>query len=131
MLFYFFAVRYLLFCTIQNFLVSRFYFCEKFNPDPVPCEIDLRGVLTTFYKVIRVLVSSKTCMKKFCTLRVSPKNIIGTSYGSEPITQEKGELIRENGYYLCVDFYMLVQYSLVYFYGFMFVLVFQSYFKRK
>ena len=51
-----------------------FYFCEKFKSnysDPIPYKIDLGGVLTTFYKVICAVVSSKTCTEKFCTSRLS------------------------------------------------------------
>ena len=51
-------------------LILCFYFCKKFKHnhiDPILCEINLRGVLTTIYKVICAFASSKTCTIKFCT----------------------------------------------------------------
>ena len=72
-----FLQHYLFFCNINfiflhylEFSCFLFYLCEKSKPnhiDPIPCEIDLRGVLTTFYKVIRALASSKTCTERFCS----------------------------------------------------------------
>ena len=60
----------LFFCTYLKFHSLHFYFYEKFKPnliDIILCEINLRGVLTTFYKVICVLASSETCTTRFFT----------------------------------------------------------------
>ena len=63
---------------ILSFPILRFNFCEKFKCNhiyPIPCEIDLRGVLTTFYKVIRALVSSKNLHGKVFAHQ-SPKSLV-------------------------------------------------------
>ena len=68
--FIFSTLRSLFFCNYLEFSCFALLFLEKFKPnhiDLIPCEIDLGGVLTTFYKVIRVLACSKTCTTKFYT----------------------------------------------------------------
>ena len=73
------------------FWVFLFYFCEKFKPnhiDPISCEIDLGGVLTTFYKVICTLVGSKTCTTKFCTTELWRWFLVPTN--SSPLALQNG-----------------------------------------
>ena len=74
--------------TLLIFLQYQFYFSALFriflfpilslwelnlnHIDPIPCEIDLGGVLTIFYKVVHALVTSKTCTTRFCTSSIHP-----------------------------------------------------------
>ena len=64
---YFFAIHSFSFLHFFRIFLIFYFPLRNSIANPIHCEIDLGGVLTTFYKVISALASSKTCTTKFWT----------------------------------------------------------------
>ena len=64
----FFCNTLFYFSTIfRIFLFLLLILVRNLNIDPIPCEINLGGVLTILYRVIHVLANIKICTARFCT----------------------------------------------------------------